>query len=63
MQGFGKMLVVDLENIAKQNGANEIILQSREIALPFYLSLNYKVVEKTYLLFNDIQHFLMRKYL
>ena len=63
MQGFGKILLVDLENIAKQNGSNEIILQSREIALPFYLSSNYKVVEKTHLLFNNIQHFLMRKYL
>ena len=63
MKGLGKILVMDLENIAKENDINEMILQSRELALPFYLSLNYKIVKKTHLLFNKIQHFLMRKYL
>ena len=63
MKGFGKILVMDLENIAKKNGINEIILQSRESAVQFYLSLDYKIVKKTHLLFNEIQHFLMRKYL
>ena len=63
MKGLGKILVMDLENIAKENGINEIILQSRESAIQFYLSLDYKIVKKTHLLFNEIQHFLMRKYL
>ena len=62
-QGFGKILVMDLEKIAKKNGINEIILQSRESAIQFYLSLDYKIIKKTHLLFNKIQHFLMRKYL
>ena len=41
----------------------EIILQSREIAINFYKKLDYKVEKKTHLLFDDIQHFLMKKYL
>ena len=62
-QGFGKLLIFDLEKIAKEKGVKEIILQSREIAVNFYKSLDYKLEKRTYLLFNDIQHFLMRKYL
>ena len=62
-KGFGKMLILDMESIAKENGISEIILQSRESAVQFYLNLNYKIIEKTYLLFDEIQHFLMRKYL
>ena len=62
-QGFGKMLILDLEKIAKKNGISEMILQSREASVKFYQSLNYKVEKKTHLLFNEIQHFLMRKYL
>ena len=62
-QGFGKLLIYDLEKIAKKDGIKEIILQSREIAVNFYKNLDYKLEKKTYLLFNDIQHFLMRKYL
>ena len=63
MKGLGKILIIDLENIAKENNIKEMILQSRELAVPFYLSLDYKIVKKTHLLFNEIQHFLMRKYL
>ena len=62
-QGFGKLLIFDLEKIAKEKGVKEIILQSREIAVNFYKSLDYKLEKRTHLLFNDIQHFLMRKYL
>lgn len=62
-QGFGKLLIFDLEKIAKERGAKEIILQSREIAVKFYQKLGYITEKKTYLLFNDIQHFLMKKIL
>ena len=63
MQGVGKILILDLENIAKNNDVSEIILQSRQSAVDFYLKLNYEIIKKTHLLFDDIQHFLMRKYL
>jgi hypothetical protein len=36
-------------------------LQAREKAIPFYERLGYKVVEKTHLLFGEIQHYKMRK--
>tara|TARA_Y100000996_G_C22127914_1_gene480918 strand:- start:34 stop:474 length:441 start_codon:yes stop_codon:yes gene_type:complete len=62
-KGFGEILIVDLENIAKKDGMIEIILQSREVAVNFYKKLDYKVEKKTHLLFGDIQHFLMKKYL
>jgi len=63
MKGFGKILIMDMESIARENGIREIILQSRESAVQFYLNLNYKIIDKTHLLFDEIQHFLMRKYL
>ena len=62
-QGFGKMLILDIEEIAKNDGIKEIILQSREVAIQFYKSLGYRIEKKTHLLFGNIQHFLMRKYL
>jgi hypothetical protein len=50
-----------MESMAKEENCNEIILHAREIALPFYEKLDYTVVEKSHLLFNEIQHYLMRK--
>jgi predicted GNAT family N-acyltransferase len=38
-----------------------MILQAREGAVKFYQSLGYKVIEKTYLLFGQIQHYKMEK--
>jgi len=62
-QGFGALLINDLENIARLNGSNEIVLQSRDNAVSFYINLNYQIVQKSHILFGEIQHFLMRKYL
>ena len=62
-KGLGEFLIKDLESIASKNGMTEVILQSRDSAVKFYLKLNYKIIKKTHLLFNEIQHFLMRKYL
>jgi hypothetical protein len=36
-------------------------VHAREIAIPFYESLGYQLVEKSHLLFDEIQHFLMIK--
>ncbi len=62
-QGYGKLLIDDMEKIAKESGASEIILESREQAVKFYQKLDYKLEKKTHLLFDEIQHFLMKKYL
>ncbi|HET6991998.1 MAG TPA: GNAT family N-acetyltransferase [Bacteroidia bacterium] len=60
-KGVGKKLMHYLEEKAKKNGAKKIILQARENAVPFYLSIGYKKTEKTFLLWGMIQHYKMEK--
>lgn len=60
-KGFGKKIMLEIENYCKQNQLVKIELQARENAVPFYLSLNYELIEPTHLLFGKIQHFLMVK--
>ena len=59
--GFGSKIVKVLDNIAREKGSQKIILQSRENALKFYEQNGYKIVEKSHLLFDEIQHWLMEK--
>ena len=59
--GVGKALMLHMEKQAWEHGAHEIILHAREIAIPFYKNLNYKIIEKSHLLFGEIQHYLMSK--
>ena len=59
--GVGKQIIGSLEEIAKTAHAKLIILQSRENAIPFYKNCGYEVVERSYLLFDTIQHYLMQK--
>ena len=60
-KGFGKKLMLEIENYCKQNQLIKIELQARENAVPFYLSLDYELIKPTHLLFGKIQHFLMVK--
>jgi predicted GNAT family N-acyltransferase len=60
-KGVGKMLMEYLENIARDKGAEEVVLDARENAVPFYKRINYQITEKTYLLFGEIQHYRMVK--
>ena len=59
--GYGSEIVKALENIAREKGRRKIILQSRENAVKFYEKNGYKIIEKSYLLFDEIQHWLMEK--
>lgn len=59
--GIGKKLIVYAEEKAKQEGAKKIILQAREIAVEFYKKFGYTIVEKSFLMWDEIQHFLMEK--
>ena len=59
----GTLLMDCLESIACEHKCSHIILQSRENAVKFYEKSGFKVVEKSYLLFGEIQHFLMQKFL
>ena len=58
---LGSKIVAVLEDIALEKGANRIILQARENALKFYRKNGYEIIEKSYLLFDEIQHWLMKK--
>ena len=60
-KGIGKALIEEIESVSKEKGIQKIILHAREIALPFYQKLGYHLVEKSHLLFGEIQHFLMQK--
>ena len=60
-KGYGSRLLESLENAAREMDLNEVILQARENAVPFYRHHGYEVAEKTFLLFDEIQHYLMRK--
>ena len=62
-QGLGQCVVAYLEAQARAGGLREIVLHSREAAVGFYEKLGYAVVGPSHLLFDKIQHFLMRKQL
>jgi predicted GNAT family N-acyltransferase len=61
--GIGRMLVEAFEHEAKHKGVTEIVLDAREAAVPFYEHLGYSITEKSYLLFDSIQHYRMHKQL
>ena len=44
-KGLGSSIVLELEMMAKKNGAKKMVLNARENALNFYLSLGYKEIE------------------
>lgn len=60
-KGVGKKLMHYLEEKAREKGAKKIMLQARENAVAFYLSIGYEVEEKSFLLWGIIQHFRMGK--
>lgn len=60
-KGVGVSLMNAIEVEAFSRGATKVILHAREIAVPFYEYCGYKMIEKSYLLFDSIQHYLMSK--
>ncbi|HXC06962.1 MAG TPA: GNAT family N-acetyltransferase [Bacteroidia bacterium] len=58
---LGKQLLLHFECLARKMGVKRIILQSRENALGFYKNNGYVLMEKTYLMWNLIQHYRMQK--
>jgi len=62
-RGIGRRLIDTIETEAKEFSCSKIILDAREPAVGFYKKLGYQITEKTYLLFDQIQHFRMEKYL
>jgi ribosomal protein S18 acetylase RimI-like enzyme len=60
-KGIGKLLMSYLEVVAIEKGFEEIVLDARENAVKFYLSIGYDIIGESYLLFGVIPHFKMRK--
>jgi N-acetylglutamate synthase-like GNAT family acetyltransferase len=60
-KGIGKAIMAHLEDKAKAKGWSEIVLEARENAVPFYQAIGYAIVEESYLLFGEIQHYRMQK--
>ena len=60
-KGLGSQIISALEDVARGKGIQWIILSARENALQFYKNNGYEIMEKTHMLFGEIQHWLMRK--
>ncbi|MFN5416348.1 MAG: GNAT family N-acetyltransferase [Flavobacteriia bacterium] len=60
-KGIGKTIMLELERRCIVDGKHKIILHARDYAVDFYLKLDYVLVEKSYKLFDVLQHFLMEK--
>lgn len=60
-KGLGKLLMTYLEDEAKKRGFQQIVLEARENAVPFYEKMGYKITKESYLLFGEIQHYTMLK--
>jgi predicted GNAT family N-acyltransferase len=61
--GLGNILMHHVDQICKQNNMQRIFLQARENAVNFYKRNGYVILEKTFLLFDEIQHYSMEKLL
>lgn len=62
-KGIGSELIGYLEKTAKLKKVQTIILQARANAVNFYSKHQFKVVEKTFLMYDEIQHYLMEKHI
>ena len=62
-QGIGRRLIETMEKHASASACKKIVLDAREPAVGFYQRLGYSIDEKSYLLFEQIQHFRMSKVL
>lgn len=60
-KGYGKAIMLATEKAATERGDAKMILHARDYAVDFYLKLDYQIVEKSYLLFDVLQHYLMEK--
>ena len=59
--GTGSKLIAAMEKLAGEHQCQYIALDARENAVAFYQALGYRIETKSYLLFNEIQHYRMLK--
>ena len=60
-KGFGSRILASLEDAARDNNCETIFLHAREASVSFYKKRGYQLIEKSHLLFNEIQHYKMQK--
>jgi predicted GNAT family N-acyltransferase len=60
-KNYGTQIMLFVEDEVRTKQASKIILHARQNALDFYQKLDYKLIEKSHLLFGEIQHYLMEK--
>jgi ribosomal protein S18 acetylase RimI-like enzyme len=62
-KGIGKIMLKFIEKIGlnKYSETKEIILHAREQAIQFYKANGYFIESESYVLFGEIQHYLMKK--
>lgn len=60
-KGLGKLIMDFLEEEARKLQLQKVELHARENALAFYKSCGYTLMETSYLLWDQIQHYLMEK--
>jgi len=60
-RGYGTLVLGALEQAAAEIGIEKIILHARERAVAFYERHGYTTIEPSFLLFDEIQHYLMTK--
>jgi ribosomal protein S18 acetylase RimI-like enzyme len=62
-QGLGGRLLGELENQARYQGVQRIVLNARANAVGFYTHLGYEIIGPGETLFGEIRHTKMRKVL
>lgn len=60
-QGLGSRILQQLEQAAAGAGYDRIVLHARELAVPFYLSRGYRIIEPSHRLFGTIRHYRMSR--
>jgi len=60
-QKLGKLLIAEAEKVAREAGRNKMVLQARDNAVKYYESCGYQITEKSFLLWETIQHYKMEK--
>lgn len=60
-KGIGSKVLNSLEQAAKDKSHKTVLLHAREASLGFYTKRGYKLIKKSYLLFNEVQHYEMQK--
>ena len=60
-KGYGRIIMKAAEKKSQELGNEKMILHARDYALDFYLKIGYTNIEKSYKLYDVLQHYLMEK--